>query len=48
MCRGSKFEFAPHQARRFKDGFGISRVKAGGHAKVMTQMMFAVLALTVD
>lgn len=58
---GSKLEFAPHQAQRFKerstvervngrlkDGFGISRVNGRGHTKVMTQMMFAVLALTAE
>ncbi|PKM06995.1 MAG: IS5/IS1182 family transposase [Gammaproteobacteria bacterium HGW-Gammaproteobacteria-7] len=58
---GTKLEFAPHQARRFKerstvervngrlkDGFGISRVNVRGHAKVMAQMMFAVLALTAE
>jgi len=58
---GSKLDFAPHQAQRFKerstvervngrlkDGFGISRVNVRGHAKVMTQMMFAVLALTAE
>lgn len=33
---------------RLKDGFGISRVNVRGHAKVMTQMMFAVLALTAE
>ncbi len=58
---GAKIEFAPHQARRFKerttvervnarlkDDFGVHRVNVRGHAKVLTQMMFAVLALTAD
>ncbi|MCQ4320349.1 transposase [Stutzerimonas stutzeri] len=58
---GSKLDFAPQQAQRFKerstvegvngrlkDGFGISRVNVRGHAKMMTQMMVAVLALAAE
>jgi len=33
---------------RLKDDFGVHRVNVRGHAKVMTQMMFAVLTLTAD
>lgn len=33
---------------RLKDSFGVHRVNVRGHAKVMAQMMFAVLALSAD
>ena len=33
---------------RLKDDFGIRRINVRGHAKVMTHLMFAVLALTAD
>ena len=33
---------------RLKDDFGVCRVNVRGHAKVLAQMMFAVLALTAD
>ena len=33
---------------RLKDDFGVHRVNVRGHAKVLTQMMFAVLALSAD
>ncbi len=33
---------------RLKDHFGVCRVNVCGHAKVLAQMMFAVLALSAD
>ena len=33
---------------RLKDDFGVCRVNVRGQAKVLAQMMFAVLALTAD
>jgi hypothetical protein len=33
---------------RIKDEFGGRNIRVRGHAKVMTHLMFGILALTVD
>jgi Transposase DDE domain len=56
-----KREFAPHEARRYKerssaervnsnlkDNFGGRFVRVRGHAKVLSHLMFGLLALSID
>ena len=33
---------------RLKDGFGARHIRVRGHAKVLSHLMFGILALTVD